>query len=416
MTTASQDTRVKTGAGHGVLVLLLAAAIFINYLDRGNLATAAPLLKDELKLSNSQIGLLTSAFFWVYAPGQLVAAWLVHRINAYRALALGLAIWSAATLLTGVASGFVVLLGLRVLLGLGESAGFPASSKLLAQHLPHRRLGTANAMVCAGIALGPAAGTFLGGTLIAHTGWRLMFLLFGGFSLLWLIPWLLTNRERSAQASSDGPAREPRFAELLSKRALWGAALGHFANNYAFYLVISWLPLYLVKTHGFSLTEMARLGGLVYVLSAVFGLSFGWLADRWMAAGASSNRVRKTMMIASGAIGLACMLACGLGGPRVAIGGLVAYSLCHGLGSFNIFAIGQTLAGPKAAAKWMGVQNFLGNIAGIIAPVVTGVIVDRTGSFSAAFLVAAAVLVLGLIGWALVIRKVETVEWRAEPA
>jgi MFS family permease len=131
------------------VVALLALAIFINYVDRGNLATAAPLIKSELKLSNTLIGILVSAFFWVYVPGQLLAAWLVSKINAYRALTVGLAIWSAATVLMGLAQGFVTLLALRRLLGLGESAGFPASSKLLAQHLPERRLGSANALIAA---------------------------------------------------------------------------------------------------------------------------------------------------------------------------------------------------------------------------------------------------------------------------
>src|ERR1700723_4254486 len=110
----------------GVVVALLATAIFINYIDRGNLATAAPLIQRELKLNNTEIGLLISAFFWIYVPGQLVAAWLVTRINAYRTLAIGLALWSAATILTGLTTGFAALLALLLLLGLCESAGFPA--------------------------------------------------------------------------------------------------------------------------------------------------------------------------------------------------------------------------------------------------------------------------------------------------
>jgi MFS family permease len=114
----------------GGVLALLTLAIFINYVDRGNLATAAPLIKGELNLSNAQYGWLVSAFFWVYVPGQIVAAWCVQKINAYRTLALGFAIWSVATIVSGLATGFVMLLALRVLLGIGESAGFPASSKL----------------------------------------------------------------------------------------------------------------------------------------------------------------------------------------------------------------------------------------------------------------------------------------------
>src|SRR5580698_8305121 len=115
----------KSRFGGGVLALL-ALAIFINYVDRGNLATAAPLIKSELRLTNVQYGLLVSAFFWVYAPGQIAASWLIQKINAYRTLAIGLAVWSAATIASGLATGFVTLLLFRVLLGIGESAGFPA--------------------------------------------------------------------------------------------------------------------------------------------------------------------------------------------------------------------------------------------------------------------------------------------------
>src|SRR5215471_4741584 len=142
-------TEPAIGMGRGI-VFLLALAVFINYVDRGNLATAAPLIKSELKLSNTAIGLLLSGFFWTYTPGQLLAAWVAEKINAYRTLALGLAIWSLATTLSGFASGFVVFFLLRLILGLGESVAFPCSSKLFAEHLPTHRLGAANGLVGVG--------------------------------------------------------------------------------------------------------------------------------------------------------------------------------------------------------------------------------------------------------------------------
>ena len=110
-TLASSPTVRRTA---GTLVALLALAIFINALDRGNFATAAPLIKDELRLSNTQIGVLLSAFYWTYVPGHVLSGWLAERINAYRTLALGLTLWSLATLLTGFAGGFAVLLVLRL--------------------------------------------------------------------------------------------------------------------------------------------------------------------------------------------------------------------------------------------------------------------------------------------------------------
>lgn len=404
-------------ATSALIVALLAAVIFIHALDRGNLATAAPLIKDELKLSNLQIGVLTSAFFWTYAPGHIFAGWVIQRIGGARTLAWGVALWAAATLVSGAASGFAVLLALRLLLGLGESVGFPASSKLLAEHVPVERLGSANALVAAGLMLGNGAGTFLGGVLIARFGWRMLFFVFGAVSLAWLVPWLAMGREASAPGGAPATRRgpEPGFRELLGKRELWAAAIGQFALNYPYFLVLSWLPLYLVKSQGFSLTAMAKLGGSVYLLATAIALMAGRAADVWMGHGASSTKVRKTMVCAGSAVSLACMLACGLGGPRVAIAGLLAFSLAAGLTSFNTYAIGQTLAGPAAAGKWVGVQNGLGGLAGLTGPVITGFIVDRTHSFDLAFLAAALMAALGLVCWGVVIGRVEPLAW-AEPA
>jgi MFS family permease len=262
----------------GGVVVLLALAIFINYVDRGNLATAAPLMKDELHLSASRIGLLLSAFFWTYVPAQILAGWLSEKINPYRTYALGLGLWSVSTALTGLAGGFSMLILLRLLLGLGESVAFPCSSKLIAQHLPQHRLGVANGMIALGLSLGPAFGTFAGGLLMARLGWRPVFLLFGLVSLLWLWPWLAVTRHLSR--ADDGPKVDaaPPFSQILARREAWGAGLGHFCNNYAFYFVISWLPLYLVKTRGFTVSQMAEVGGLIYLVYAASSILTGWPA------------------------------------------------------------------------------------------------------------------------------------------
>ena len=412
MATVDQIAPGKTATFSGAVVALLAAAIFINYVDRGNLATAAPLIQGELNLSNTQIGVLISAFSWIYVPGQLLAAWLVSRINAYRTLAIGLALWSLATVLTGFATGFAALFALRILLGLGESAGFPASSKLLAQHLPAHRLGSANAMISAGVSLGPAGGILFGGLLIAHSGWRVLFVAFGCLSVLWLGPWLVATRDLSRVGRQVQAAAEPTYRALMARRELWAAAFGHFAYTYPFYLVLSWLPLYLVKAQGYSLSAMAELGGLVYVLSATISLGAGSLADRWMARGASSNRARKTLIGAAGAIGIVSMLMCAFGDSKLAVAGLLLSSLSAGLGSFNLYAIAQTLAGPTAAGKWVGLQNCIGNISGIVAPIVTGVIIDVTGRFSLAFVAAALMYAIGLFCWTFGIRRIEPIIWR----
>jgi MFS family permease len=407
---AVESSRPQLG---GAALALLALAIFINYVDRGNLATAAPLIKSELRLTNVQYGVLVSAFFWVYVPGQIVASWLIQKINAYRTLAIGLAVWSAATIASGLAPGFVTLLLFRVVLGIGESAGFPASSKLLAQHLSPERLGKANGLVSSGIYLGPAVGTFAGGLLIAHAGWRLLFIGFGVISMLWLIPWRLSTRALSDEAQVDVSAAEPSFRELLSKRQLWGASIGHFCANYPFYMVLSWLPLYLVKSQGYSITSMAQLCGVVYALAAVVCLGGGWLADRWIAGGASANRVRLTMICLVPFTWVLSMAACGLGSARMAIAGLLISSVPMGLGGCNVYVIAQTLAGPRASGKWVGVQNAIGNLSGIVGPIATGALIDWTGRYSAGFLVAGAIGMSGAGAWLLLVRRVAPIAWSA---
>jgi len=398
------------------IVALMALAVFINYVDRGNLATAAPLIKDQLRLNNTEIGLLLSAFFWIYAPGQVLAGWLAERITAYRALGLGLLIWALATLGTGLAGSFEALFALRLVLGLGEAVAFPCSSKVLAEFLPAHQLGRANGLIGAGLAAGPAVGTFLGGLLIARAGWRPSFFVFGAASLLWLVPWLGVTGGVARQAQARVQAAAPSFLAILRQRSLWGAALGHFSANYILYFVISWLPTYLVKARGFSVAQMAGIGGAVYLVYAASCLASGWVCDRWMQAGASGNRVRKTFMVV-GHIGAAvCLGACAAAGREGALASLLCAGLFFGMTNPNIFAIGQTLAGPRAAGKWMGVQNGLGNIAGIVAPLLTGVVVDRTGNFVWPFAITAAVGLLGVVGWGLVVPRVAPVAWTGRAA
>ncbi len=399
---------VRFGDG---IVVLLALAIFINYVDRGNLATAAPLMKDELHLSASQIGLLLSVFFWTYVPGQILTGWLAERINPYRTYAMGLALWSVSTALTGLASGFSMLIALRLLLGLGESVAFPCSSKLIAQHLPQHRLGVANGMIAMGLSLGPAFGTFAGGLLMAQLSWRPVFLLFGLVSLLWLWPWLSMTRQLSK--ADDGPKVDaaPPFRAILARREAWGAGIGHFCNNYAFYFVISWLPLYLVKTRGFTVSQMAELGGLIYVVYAASSIVTGWLTDRWLAAGGSVTLVRKTTIISGHLLTASAMLGCMIGSAPVAIASLFLAGVAFGFNSPVLYSIGQTLAGPRGGGTWIAFQNCLGNVAGIVAPIVTGAVVDRTGEFTWAFAAAGLVSVVGAASWAVMIRKVAPIAW-----
>ena len=251
------------------LSLLLALAVFINFVDRGNLATAAPVVAKELHLSATQVGILLSSFYWTYAVSQLGAGWLAERYPVQRVIAAGFALWCVATIATGFASTFVALLCLRLVLGLGESVAFPCSSKMLAQNVAVDRRGRSNGDIAIGLALGPAFGTFAGGLILAQYGWRALFFSFGALSLLWLIPWLTGPARTLPVRTVEQTADSPSFLEIIRQRAAIGAGLGHFCANYIFYFVLAWLPYYLVDVRGYSLTRMGTIGGLTYAMHAL---------------------------------------------------------------------------------------------------------------------------------------------------
>jgi MFS family permease len=309
---------------------------------------------------------------------------------------------------------FTALLLLRLLLGIGESAGFPCASKLLASVVPVRGLGTANGVVSFAYLFGPAVGAYLGGLLMVRYGWRAAFLAFGALSLVWLLPW--SRVKLPAVAAGAVGTRMPGWGPLLRQRALWGTSLGHFSGNYTFYFMLSWLPFYLVRERGFSTSAMATLTGSAYLVNALSGLSAGWLTDRFIARAGSTNLAYKSVMALAHAGAVGCMLGIALGNAAWGIASIFIYQVLCGLSSPGTFAIPQILAGPRAAGRWVGIQNAIANLSGVVAPALTGLIVERTHHFTAAFVVAASVSVLGLIGWVWLIPGVAAVRWHDCPA
>ena len=212
-----------------LLLGLLVASVLINYIDRGNLSMAAPLIQKDLGLSALQIGSLLSAFFWTYSLMQLfgAAGWFADRFPVGVVFASGLVLWSAATLATGFLTGYAVLYALRLVLGVGESVSYPCYSKIFATHLPQHHRGRANALLDAGTKLGPAVGTFLAGILLVDYGWRIFFISLGAGSLLWLIPWF-KFMPKDAGASVTTSEALPSTTELLNQRSAWGTFIGVF--------------------------------------------------------------------------------------------------------------------------------------------------------------------------------------------
>jgi MFS family permease len=391
------------------VVGLLAVVLFINYVDRGALPTAIPLIQHDLHLDNEQVGRLLSAFFMVYAFIQIPVGWLAERYGAHRVLAGGLIVWSAATVLMGITSSFTMLFCLRMLLGLGESAGFPGVSKLMAAVVPVKRLGLANGIVAFGYLMAPGIGIFGAGLLIDHVGWRGTFVTFGLLSLLWLIPWAFVRLPKLATARSD--AATPTWSVVLEQKGLWGTSLGLFSSNYMWYFMLSWLPGFLVAERGFSMHEMEHVGTLGYIVNGLSALATGWAIDRYIRRGGSANFAYKLVMVVAHAGAVPCMLGMALGSQNIAVASMFGFQVLMGASSPGCYAMSQILAGPRASGRWVGIQNSVGNVSGIISPWLTGFIVDRTGHFTLAFIACAVVSLAGIIGWIGMIPNLAPIRW-----
>jgi ACS family D-galactonate transporter-like MFS transporter len=390
-----------------IVLGLLWFSAFINYVDRGNLSIAAPLLKDELGLSPSQLGILLSSFFWTYSSFQLVAGWAVDRFDVSVVMAAGFFIWSAATAATGWMHGFAALLLMRLVLGVGESVAYPSYSKILAGHCPEERKGIANAVLASGLSLGPAFGIFAGGILIGKVGWREYFIVLGFSSMVWLLPWWRFKLKARAEKSKA----KLGYREILKQRSAWGTCAGLFCGNFMMYFLLTWLPYYLVRERHFSMGEMARIGGLAYILTATTALISGWAADKFMAAGKSATVVRKGFLVSGMAGAGVFLVLCVAANPRYSIGMLMAASAFLGMATANWWPVTQTMAGPHAAGRWVGVQNLSGNFSGVVAPAVTGFVVERTGEFYWAFVMVGVVALLGSLVWMFWVGPVEPVQW-----
>jgi len=392
-------------------VLLLALGVLINYVDRGNLSIAAPLLLKELHLSASRLGVLFSAFFWTYTFFVFCCGWVVDRYPVNKVMAGGFLIWTIATALTGFANGFIVLLLCRLLLGVGESVAFPASSKILARNVPASYLGLANGCITWGLKIGPAVGSLGAGLLMAKYGWRPVFIWIGLGSLLWIPLWWKVMPRPEPEAHTDA-GRSETVADIFAEGSFWGASAGHFCGNYILYFLVTWLPLYLVRDRHLSMQSMSKTAALYYVVESSFALLTGFFTDFMIRRGHSQTLVRKGAMVLGHLTSATGLVLCVFAGPRTYLAALFVIGVGCGLAGSGIFTFAQILAGRRVVGRWVGLQNGFGNFAGIIGPALTGVAVDWTGSFAAAIFITAGVSICGALAWSLLIGPVEEIPWR----
>jgi MFS family permease len=397
------------------ILVLLALSAAINYIDRTTLSVAATDIQHQLNLSNTQLGSLQSAFFATYAFSQFtfLAGWAAGRFHVGWVLAIGFFLWSGATAVTGLATSFAMIFVLRLMLGIGESVSFPCYSRILASEYPEHHRGFANALIDSGTKAGPAVGILVGGLLVSSIGWRPFFFVLGGGCLLWLIPWFAWMPRGSAVAAREDGRGIPTIPEILSQRSAWFTAFGLFCGNYYWYFLITWLPAYLEKERHFPKAKMAVFGWLPFLAIAVSCVFSGWLSDRLIARGHSPTKVRKAFAGTGLSLSTIIIPVAIVDSASLAMTLLVLACLAFGIYTSNLFAITQSLAGPRAAGKWTSFQNGFGNFAGVLAPWLTGKVVDETGEFYVAFLVAAGFALFGAINFVLGVGPIREVTWPA---
>ena len=402
----------QSSAAQMRLLVLLVIAVFINYIDRGNLSVSAVEITKELGLNNSQMGDLFSAFFFTYAFSLLLSGWLIDRFDVRMVFGIGFLVWSLATAATGLANSFIVLVLFRFLLGFGESVAYPAFSKIIAANYAEDQRGKANAFIDAGSKFGPALGNLVGGLIVASFGWRSLFLILGFGALIWLPFWMMwAPRSQALTAAEKKNTYIPSMMEILGKRSVWGTFFGLFSINYAWYFMVTWFPTYLIKQRHFTTERMAVLGSLPFLMIGIAAMIAGWWADRLIGQGGSPTKIRKRFLVTGMLANILLLPASMVESDLLSMSLFLFACFAFGFTTANHWAVTQTMAGAAAAGKWTGMQNAFGNLAGVIAPKLTGMIVDQTGSFFWAFVAVAIMAFLGALSFAFIIEEIKPIQW-----
>jgi len=393
------DVSVRTSR-RWTFIALLGAATFINYLDRGSLAVALPFISNELHIGPAAQGIALSSFFWTYALMQIPMGWIVDRYDIKRVYAIAFAMWSLSAAATGFVRGFGDLLLCRVLLGIGEAIYLPGGMKVVGLHFRAAESALPAGSFDLGAKVGLAVGTTIDVWLLAQFGWRSLFFRTGFVGLVWLIPWLwLYPSVRRVDAQRRPPVN---WAHLVRDRRLLAMSLGFFCWDYFWYFVVSWLPSYLFTVRHVPLAGIALFGALPFLIFAVTEAIGAWLGGALVGRGMDLSTVTKGLIAAGFAIGLLVIPAALAETPSASIAFLLGAS-ASGIACGNMLAVPRICAPDDEVALWTGVQNFVGNIGGVLAPAVTGVVIARTGSYVPAFFVVAALLVVGIAAYTMML-------------
>jgi sugar phosphate permease len=404
----TRTSTVMTGGNlRWTVVIWLLLGGIINYLDRTNLSIAAPEMIKELHLTATDIGLMGSVFSWTYAFCQLPSGWLIDRFGAKRVYSIAVLWWSIATAMTGACSKLGTLLGSRVLLGIGEAPCFPTNAKITSHWFPKKEHGLATGIWDASSKVGPALAPPILVALMVGYGWRALFYITGIIGIVFIICFMkfyknpehsrkLSAREmayikeddRSNGQSSEQATPKVKWSSLFKYRSVWGMILGFFCTIWIWNIFLNFLPMYLVKVHHLSLKDLGIYAAIPWV-GGIFGDVFGGyvgkkLTDNGIATPINAKRIIITVCaLLSAVVVIAVPFVNGLGITIT----LFTLALCFTSAiTGSAWALAGDIAPPSMVGSVGSIQNFGGYFGGAFSPVIAGMIVDGTGSYSLAFI------------------------------
>ncbi|MGI4758078.1 MAG: MFS transporter [Janthinobacterium lividum] len=402
----SSDKPERSLRAHQTVTLsLLFLAGVVNFFDRSSLSIANTTVRAELHLSNAQMGWLLSAFSLAYGLTQLPLIGWLDRLGTRKMLGAGLTVWSGAQLLTATVRSFPMFIVFRVLLGAGESPFYPAGIRSMREWFTPKTRGRATALMSSSQTFGLAAAPPLLTLLMLHIGWRGMFAVLGVAGLLVAVLWMWLHQPRSAT-----PFREPVTAALgtgniyrtlLSQRTVWGMMLGFGGVNYTAWLYISWLPGYFQAERGLSLAKSGWFAAIPFLAGAAGMLASGFCADALVARGLRLTSIHRAQIV----LGMVLSAAASLFASRSTSTSAALLSISFAFfwiqfGGTSGWGYVQAVSPPHLTAALGALQNFASFLIASAAPVLTGMIVDRTHSFTLAFATCSAVTLLGALSYA----------------
>jgi MFS family permease len=393
------------------VVSLLVTAMIIAYVARTNISVAmvVPEFKELFHLTDAGRGALNSAFFWSYAFLQIPAGWIVDRYGVKYPYAFAFFAWSLVSAATALGSTLTELIGLRFLLGVAESIVSPAGMRWIRFHFAEKERGLAIGIYMAGTKIGPAIGAPVAAWLIHLYDWRMMFVILGLGSLVWLFPWLLAvrNDDRDIEKNEARFGATPPLSiwALLRGPIIWGTIVGTFCYMYFVYFCMTWMPAYFVERRHLSLTGMGLYTFFSFGGMAVMSALGGWAADALIARGWNSVKVRKGFTIAGFLIASTEVIGALSDSVPIALFFAVFSLTGLGLATANYWALTQTLIPGGAVGRIVGIQNCAANLPGIVAPVITGWLKQVTGSYEAPMQAIWFFLLLGIASYIFLVRE-----------